>query len=84
MSETSWNIINVLTICSCLTFLALAVGAGIYFVQRKRSTGAASSASMPVRAASPSIPASIQCASCRAVNPPENNFCEQCGASLAK
>jgi len=84
MTQNQWTIINIATICSCLTLLVLAVGAAIFFVVRASQKRGATPVKPPQQAVQPPPPVSRICTSCGTVNAPTNNFCEQCGAPLAK
>ncbi len=80
--------------CICFSLFILGIIGGVIYLIRRRRPGAATPErpqpqidASPMRArpqvAAPSDPTSIQCSSCGTNNPPENNFCEQCGTSLS-
>jgi ribosomal protein L40E len=80
---------------SCFMLIVVGLVVGVIFLVRRSRGGANATGNtakpeiaMPEatsqQAAKPPAASQLVCGKCGAANPPENNFCEQCGGALAK
>ncbi|MEW6094881.1 MAG: zinc-ribbon domain-containing protein [Chloroflexota bacterium] len=84
MTDTAWDIVNVAVIVSCCFILVVVVAIVIAIVVRRKRQPRSEATSERKPVMTPVQPTQRQCPVCGASNPPENNFCEQCGASLSQ